>query len=349
MKFSAGLVALASLATALPGPAQNPGINVRLEAQGSSKVKAVVTNSGSSSVKILKTGSILDDLPVQKASVSGANGNVAFEGVKVFVAQPDESAFLEIPSGSSIEVEFDVAEGFDLSTGGNFDVQSAGVIRYAQGGDISNLASVSYSSNTVATNIDGDAAAQIFTTFKDTQVAKRATISGDCTGSQRQAVETARQNTLNIAKKAAAAARNGPANKMVEYFESAGQSARNTVATAFDKMVNAYQSSSSGRPDLHCRDAQGYCTGGVVAYTLPPQNLIVYCSAWFNYPALNSACRQVDQAHIAVHESTHLSMVKGTDDYGTYGYQNSINLPASKNLNHADTYAYFAHDTLSGC
>lgn len=73
MKFSAGLVALASLATALPEPASNPGINVRLEAQGNSKVKAVVTNSGSASVKVLKDGSILDERPIQKASVSGAS------------------------------------------------------------------------------------------------------------------------------------------------------------------------------------------------------------------------------------------------------------------------------------
>ncbi|KAJ6784381.1 hypothetical protein PWT90_05061 [Aphanocladium album] len=349
MKFSAGLVALASLATALPEPASNPGINVRLEAQGNSKVKAVVTNSGPASVKVLKDGSILDERPIQKTSVSGANGNVAFEGVKIFRGQPDEASFLEIAPESSIEVEFDVAEGFDLSNGGDFAIQSAGIIQYAKGGDIANLGSVQYSTNTLDKSVDGQAAAQAFNSFKDAQLAKRATISGDCTGSQRQAVETARQNTLNIAKKAAAAARNGPANKMTEYFESASQSARNTVATAFDKMANAYQSSSSGRPDLHCRDAQGYCTGGTVAYTLPPQNLIVFCSSWFNYPALNSACRQVDQAHIAVHEATHLSMVKGTDDYGTYGYQNSINLPASKNLNHADTYAYFAHDTLSGC
>ncbi len=239
-----------------------------------------------------------------------------------------------------------MAEVFDLSNGGDYNIQSSGSLRYAQGGDISKLSSLPYESNKISASVDGAVAAQSLSSFQALQ--KRVTVSSDCTGAKRTAVEAAVKNTHDIAVKAAAAARNGPANKMVEYFESAGQSARNTVATTFERMANAY-ASSGGRPDLHCQDVQNFCSSGAVAYTLPPQNLIVFCSSWFNYPTLTPACRQVDQAHIAVHEATHLSITKGTDDYGTYGYENSVALPANKNLNHADTYAYFAHDTLSGC
>lgn len=275
-----------------------------------------------------------------------ADGDVAFEGVRLYLApEVEESQFQEIAAGESVEVTFDVAEVFDLSNGGDYDIQSSGNLRYAQGGDISQLSSLSYESNKISASVDGAAAAQSLSSFQSLQ--KRVTVNGDCTGAQRTAVETSVKNTHDIAVKAAEAARNGPANKMIEYFESAGQSARNTVATAFEKMARAY-ASSGGLPDLHCRDVQNYCQGAV-AYALPPQNLIVFCSSWFNYPTLTPGCRKVDQAHIAVHEATHLSMTKGTDDYGTYGYENSIALPASRNLNHADTYAYFAHDTLSGC
>jgi deuterolysin len=275
------------------------------------------------------------------------DGEVAFEGVRLYLGpQTDESAFQEIGAGESIEVTFDVAEVFDLSNGGDFDIQSVGSLQYAQGGDIKKLGSLSYESNKISTKVDGAAAAQALSIFQS--LVKRATISSDCTGSRRTAVETAVKNTHDIAVDAAEQARTGPDSKMIEYFESADATTRSTVATAFDKMASAY-ATSGGKPDLHCRDVAGYC-GRAVAYALPSSNTIVFCDPWFNnYQALNPACRAVDQAHISVHEATHLSMVKGTDDYGTYGYENSVALSARYNINHADTYAYFAHDTLSGC
>ncbi|KAK2601778.1 hypothetical protein QQS21_004662 [Conoideocrella luteorostrata] len=347
MKFFASVATIATLAAAAPKARFTTSLDVKLELQENSRVKATVTNPGQESLKVLKTGSILDASPVQKVSVSNIDGAATFQGIKVYIGpHADESAFQEIPAGKSVEVTFDIAEIFDLSTGGKYNIYSSGNIRYAEGGDIDKLRSVSFESNKLHANVDGTLAAAALSSFH--QNMKRATINSDCTGSRRQALETARQNTYNIAVKAAEAARSGPAKKMTEYFESASQNTRSIVAGTFSKMAQLY-SSQSGKPDIYCRDIGNYCSGGVVAYTLPPQNNIVYCSAWFSYPALNSACRQVDQAHISVHESTHLSLTKGTDDYGTYGYENSIALPASQNINHADTYAYFAHDTLSGC
>ena len=39
---------------------------------------------------------------------------------------------------------------------------------------------------------------------------------------------------------------------------------------------------------------------------------------------------------------THLTQVKGTSDYGGYGYNFVRSLSAAQNLNHADTYTLFA-------
>lgn len=61
---------LVALAAAAPSIAPNPKVNVKLEMQENSKVKATVSNPTGESIKILKTGSILDSAPVQKASVS---------------------------------------------------------------------------------------------------------------------------------------------------------------------------------------------------------------------------------------------------------------------------------------
>lgn len=71
MKFAASIATLASLAAA--APTANPQLSVKLELQDNSRVKAVVSNPGKENVKVLKTGSILDNVPVQKASVSGAS------------------------------------------------------------------------------------------------------------------------------------------------------------------------------------------------------------------------------------------------------------------------------------
>jgi deuterolysin len=75
MKFSASIATLVSLAAAAPGavPVNSNGVDVKLELQDNSKVKAVLTNSGKDNIKVLKTGSILDDTPVKKASVSGSS------------------------------------------------------------------------------------------------------------------------------------------------------------------------------------------------------------------------------------------------------------------------------------
>ena len=70
MKFAAGL-ALASLAAAAPA-VQKRGptpLDVKLEMLDNSKVKAIVTNNGKNNLKVLKTGTFLDTVAVEKAQV----------------------------------------------------------------------------------------------------------------------------------------------------------------------------------------------------------------------------------------------------------------------------------------
>jgi deuterolysin len=60
-------------------------------------------------------------------------------------------------------------------------------------------------------------------------------------------------------------------------------------------------------------------------------------------PEKDSRCHADDQPFVTLHEMTHLSQIKGTEDYGGYGYQAVRRLTAAQNLNHADTYALFAN------
>lgn len=48
---------------------RNTGLDVKLEMTGNTAVEATVTNLGSTALKVFKTGTILDDRPVEKVQV----------------------------------------------------------------------------------------------------------------------------------------------------------------------------------------------------------------------------------------------------------------------------------------
>lgn len=71
MKFIIGASLLASLASAASvdlAKRESP-LDVTLEHVGNTGVRASVTNSGSEPLRVLKTGSILDTLEVEKTEV----------------------------------------------------------------------------------------------------------------------------------------------------------------------------------------------------------------------------------------------------------------------------------------
>jgi deuterolysin len=77
---------------------------------------------------------------------------------------------------------------------------------------------------------------------------------------------------------------------------------------------------------------------------------MAYCDLYFQQlPATTTSCHGQDQAQTNVHEMTHLSQIKGTSDYGGYGYNFLQSLSADQNINHADTYALFANAIELGC
>ncbi|EKG17402.1 Peptidase M35 deuterolysin, partial [Macrophomina phaseolina MS6] len=75
MKFSAGfslvMAAMAS-ATAINLNKRDTPLDVKLEMISNSEVKATVTNKGLSALKLYKTGTILDQAPVEKVEINSA-------------------------------------------------------------------------------------------------------------------------------------------------------------------------------------------------------------------------------------------------------------------------------------
>ncbi|KAI5464868.1 Deuterolysin metalloprotease family-domain-containing protein [Mariannaea sp. PMI_226] len=353
MKLLAGL-AIASLAAAAPTPVVPTkeesvpvGLGVSLQMDGNSKVKAIVTNNGKNDLKVLKSGTFLDSSAVEKTQIFSGNNTVPFDGVRVSIhtGYLTDNCFQQIPAGKSIEFDFDVAETHDLSAGGQYSVQASGVLSFAEENSTTLIGSIPFKSNLLEADIDG---AQAYKVRKASQ--KRSAVQGDCTGDRLVAVVNALSRSTSLATAAQQAAQSGPDSKMIEYFKSADSGTRDTVAAVYGRVAAETGSTTSGVANLYCSDPYGACSDGVLAYTVPGLNYMAYCDLFFNaLPATTSMCHAQEQGTTVLHEVTHLSQIKGTSDYGGYGYDFVRSLSAEQNINHADTYALFANAINLGC
>ncbi|KPM39605.1 Neutral protease 2 [Neonectria ditissima] len=349
MKLLAGL-ALASLVVAAPAVYRRAptGLGVELQMQGNSKVKAIITNNGKNNLKVLKSGTFLDTSAVEKAQVFSTNGTVPFDGVRVAIHTDSltETAFQRIPSGESIEVDFDIAELHDLSAGGKFGILSSGALSFAEENSTTLIGSVPFHSNRLEADVDGVQAFAVKSAFRK----KRSIVQGDCTDSKLTATYAALGRCAGLAQAAQQAAQSGPDDKMIEYFKSATAETRNTVADVYSKIAAECGSTTSGIAKYYCTDVYGACSDGVLAYTVPGLSYMAYCDLFFTaLQTETSTCHGQEQGTTVLHESTHLNQIKGSSDYGGYGYDFLRSLSAEENINHADTYALFSNAINVGC
>lgn len=146
-------------------------------------------------------------------------------------------------------------------------------------------------------------------------------------------------NCRTLAAAASSAALSNTA-KVTEYFKG---SVGSTVAGVFAKVVSECSSTTSGVSRTYCSDVYGACSSNVLAYTLPSGSYIVNCPLYFSaLTAVSGTCHAQDQATTTIHEITHLTQIKGTQDLG-YGYTAAIRLSQASALNNADSYALFAN------
>lgn len=345
MKIQAlSLTALAILASGFS--LDDSPLHVELEFTGNTAVRALIKNPGTEDLKLFKTGTFLDDSHVEKVEVFKAEEKVPFDGIRLRVSTKnlEESAFQVIAAGESIETSFDIAVAHDLSSGGAFKVLTEGAFAYANLNSTDIAGAVPFISNSLDAAIDGEKAGKVRRDYQE--LAKRTVVQSDCTDTHRTAITTALTNCVSLARTAATNAQSNDA-KVNEYFKSTSDSTKSTVATVFDRIATQCGSSTSGDTRYYCTDILGVCSSGVLAYTYSSTSQIINCPLFFSgLSALSSSCHTQDQATSVLHEMTHLTQVKGTSDYGGYGYNFIRSLSAAQNLNHADTYALFAQGEL---
>lgn len=279
-----------------------------------------------------------------------ADSRVAFDGIRFQIATQGltEDVFQSIGAGETVEVEFDTAETHDLSSGGTFDILAQGAFSYAEEGSTELAGAVPFVSNTISTEIDGAQAREVHTSFHEKM--KRTAVQSDCTGSRGTATRNAIAACRTLAQRAQQSAASGPAAKFNEYFKTTSSSARSSVAAVFGRVASECGSTTSGVSRYYCTDVLGACGSSVLAYTQPATSIMVNCPLFFSgLPASSSSCHAQDQRTTILHESTHLTQIKGTEDYNGYGYNFVRSLSSSQNLNHADTYTLYAQALAVGC
>jgi deuterolysin len=264
-----------------------------------------------------------------------------------------EDSFKSIGAGETIEVEIELAELYDLSKSGKYNVLAQGVIEYAEADSTALSGSVlSYSSNQLEIDVDAVKTARIETAVSS-MLSKRTTIQSDCSSTKLTAIRTALSNCNRLATAAATAATSGSATKFSEYFKTTSTTTRSTVAARLRAVAADCAATTSGKTRTYCTDVYGGCESNVLAYTLPSNNYIAYCPLFFNQlPALSGTCHAQDQATTVLHEETHAPAVysPGTQDNG-YGYSAATSLTAARALANADSYALYANGMflLSSC
>lgn len=137
---------------------------------------------------------------------------------------------------------------------------------------------------------------EAFTVHRKFQAKVRRTIvQDDCEGSNGEATNNGVGNCASLAAAARAAARNDP-SRLEKYFKSSSEEVASKVEGVFAKIEEECASTTEGASRYHCSDVYGACKDGVLAYTMPSQNYMVNCPAYFDMPAQNSQCHGQDQA-----------------------------------------------------
>lgn len=252
-----------------------------------------------------------------------------------------DASFRTVRAGEVINIDIDFARLHDVSKGGNYDVLVNAHIPYAKGNSTELDGTYALVSNKLHIQ-NVDAANATLTRINFNNKIKRTAVQADCKGTQLATVTTALGNCVKLARAAADATKKND-KRMNEYFKNSTAAAKTIVADTFNKVVTECTKGKSSSKQ-YCTDVYTSCVPGVLAYTVPVFNYMVNCPLYFTaLTDLATTCHGQDRATTTLHEMTHLVQVKGTLDYGVYGYDAVKALKSAENLNHADTYCLFAN------
>lgn len=179
---------------------------------------------------------------------------------------------------------------------------------------------------------------------------KRASVKGDC-DKNKDAIETALKTCVQYAKAAAEEAKKKDSQLFEFFFKKENDGQRTKIAERYEQIAAECGATQGGKISVTCQDGtlQSCGTSTAIAEMKEGNRLgtrVQLCKPFFN--SLQGGCGRLDRPATIVHELSHALI--GTQDFGSsYGLKVIQGLKAADNLEHADTYGYFAQAASLKC
>lgn len=261
--------------------------------------------------------------------------NPVFTGAEVTYTKAHLSpeAFMNLAPNQTAELIFDAADSYDLLPRAEYSAIADGMLEYTRFGDNKTFLSAPYRSNVIKIAASKD---------PGNYLATRATLT-TCTDEHTRLMQANLHRTAEMARAAAADARNGNSGLFQKFFMSQSQADRQEVADRLEAI--AKEATTQGTLTYYCEASENdSCGGNIAAITYPTENRVVNCPGYYESQQTSNQCGYVDQAGISLHEFSHATSVyaPGTDDIA-YGLQGVLQLNTQQAKRNADSFAYYAN------
>lgn len=299
-------------------------------------VSVTISNPSKGAIRLLKWYTPFEDVEEPLFEVARDGFAVEYIGAHYKRPQPEERDFIILKSGESFTRTVNLADYYDLSVSGSYTVSyNVKTPNLYPQERIANQPIDGLKSNSVSLFAEGRAA-------KTPAAEAPSVVSGTssytkCTASQQSLVAAARNNasvyasdSLNYLTSGATGAR------YTTWFGAYLSSRYTTVKGHFTNIKNAMDTASM---NFNCG-----CKKRYYAYVYPNQPYDIYlCSVYWQAPATGTDSK----AGTLIHETSHFSIVAGTDDwvYGQSGAKSLAISDPNKAIDNADSHEYFAENT----
>ncbi|KJK75869.1 hypothetical protein H634G_09233 [Metarhizium anisopliae BRIP 53293] len=213
--------------------------------------------------------------------------------------------------------------------------------------------------NAISPNLDGGfaqfACRTVPASGADMDMGKRASLKSDC-DQNKDAIETALKTCVQYAKAAAEEAKKKDSQLFDFFFKKENDGERAKIAERYEQIAAECGATSGGKISVTCQEVIGSCTvpgSGQSATAVADKRMgdrlgtrVQLCKPFFELT--EGGCGRFDRPSTIVHELSHA--LAGTEDFGSsYGLKVVQGLKAAQNLEHADTYGYFAQAASLKC
>jgi peptidyl-Lys metalloendopeptidase len=298
-------------------------------------ITATFSNPSNHSMRILKWFTPSEGIqePIFEVVLNGSP--VEYLGAYYKRPAPTGNDYISLKSGESVSFEVNLAEYYDLSVTGDYEVvykaQSSNLFTEKSNNGSS---TTTLSSQPISLKVDGR-------TKPVTPTATPAPTTGTgfnaCTTTQQSQLLTARQEALNYATSASSylSGINSGTARYLTWFGSYTNTRFSLVTDHFNSLSSAW---ANAYVTFDCKCRQNY-----YAYVYPTKPYTIYvCKVFWTAPMTGTDSK----AGTLIHEMSHFNVVASTDDY-VYGQTGAMNLALTnpdQAVDNADNHEYFAEN-----